>query len=108
MKKSKSAAAPRTESDSMGKIQVPGNRYWGAQTQRSLQNFKIGNERFPREMIKALGLLKKACALTNAELGLLDNAKCKAIVQACDEVISGSLDEDRKSTRLNSSHLGIS
>lgn len=82
----------RTESDSMGKIEVDASKYWGAQTQRSLGNFKIGGERFPREMIRALGTLKKACAQVNNELGLLDDAKTKNIVKAADEVISGQLD----------------
>lgn len=83
----------RVEKDSMGEVQVPKNMYWGAQTQRSLQNFKIGGDRFPREMIRALGVLKKAAAITNAELGLLDPKKAKAIAQAADEVIQGQLDE---------------
>lgn len=83
----------RTEVDSMGEIQVPSDRYWGAQTQRSLQNFKIGGDRFPREMIRALGILKKAAALTNSELGLLDSGKAEFIVKAADEVIAGKLDD---------------
>jgi fumarate hydratase class II len=83
----------RIESDSMGKVEVPVEKYWGAQTQRSLYNFKIGGERFPREMIRALGVLKKACALTNQSLGLLDESKTKAICQAADEVIAGKLDD---------------
>ena len=83
----------RTETDSMGAIEVPANRYWGAQTQRSLQHFRIGGERFPRELIRALGLIKKACALVNQDLGLLDAERSRAIVQAADEVISGQLDE---------------
>ena len=62
----------RIESDSMGEIEVPGDRYWGAQTQRSLQNFRIGGDRFTREMIRALGVVKKASALANEELGTLD------------------------------------
>jgi fumarate hydratase class II len=83
----------RKETDSMGAVEVPADRYWGAQTQRSLEHFKIGGERFPREMIRALGLVKKACALVNRELGLLDPAKAKAITSAADEVIVGALDE---------------
>jgi fumarate hydratase, class II len=83
----------RTETDSMGAIEVPADRYWGAQTQRSLEHFKIGGERFPREMIRALGLIKKACALVNQDLGLLDADRAKAIIQAADEVIAGTLDE---------------
>ena len=83
----------RVEKDSMGEIKVPAARYWGAQTQRSLEHFKIGGDRFPREMIRALGILKKAAALTNHELGLLPNEKFKHIVTAADEVIQGQLDE---------------
>lgn len=83
----------RQESDSMGTIEVESSRYWGAQTQRSLQNFKIGGEKFPREMIRALGILKKACALTNNQLGLLDETKTKNMVAAADEVIAGKLDD---------------
>jgi fumarate hydratase class II len=83
----------RKETDSMGAIEVPADRYWGAQTQRSLEHFKIGGERFPREMIRALGLVKKACALVNRELGLLDGEKARAIISAADEVIAGTLDE---------------
>ncbi len=82
----------RTEKDSMGEIKVPADKYWGAQTQRSLENFKIGGDRFPREMIRALGILKKCAALTNAELGLLPKEKCEVIVKAADEVIQGKLD----------------
>lgn len=92
-KNSTKAAKTRIESDSMGKIEVDASKYWGAQTQRSLQNFKIGGQRFPREFIKAFGTLKKAAAQINNELGLLDSAKTKAIVQAADEVISGKLDD---------------
>jgi fumarate hydratase class II len=83
----------RTESDSMGEIQVPADRYWGAQTERSLVHFKIGGDRFPRELIRALGILKKAAALTNEELGTLSPEKAKWIVQAADEVIEGRLDD---------------
>lgn len=83
----------RTEKDTMGEIQVPADRLWGAQTQRSLQNFKIGGERFPREMIRALGILKKCAAMTNRDLGLLDAKKAKFIIQAADEVIEGKLDD---------------
>ncbi len=83
----------RAESDSMGKIEVATDRYWGAQTQRSLQNFKIGGDHFPREMIRAFGILKKAAAQVNHELGLLDEKKSKSICQAADEVIDGKLDD---------------
>jgi fumarate hydratase class II len=77
----------------MGEIQVPSDRYWGAQTQRSLQNFKIGGERFPREMIRALGTVKKAAALVNSSLGRLPQEKADLICKAADEVIEGSLDD---------------
>lgn len=83
----------RIEKDTMGELQVPTTAYWGAQTQRSLHNFKIGGHRFPREFIKAFGLLKKAAALTNQELAGLEAEKVKWINQACDEVIAGKLDE---------------
>jgi fumarate hydratase class II len=86
--------AVRTETDSMGPIEVPTDRYWGAQTQRSLAHFQIGGDRFPRELIRALGILKKACALVNRDLGLLPANKAKAIVQAAEEVIAGKLDDD--------------
>ncbi|MBL1213007.1 MAG: class II fumarate hydratase [Ignavibacteriae bacterium] len=83
----------RIESDTMGEIEVPADKYYGAQTARSLMNFKIGGERFPREMIRALGILKKAAALTNKELGTLPAEKADLIFQAADEVIEGKLDE---------------
>jgi fumarate hydratase class II len=82
----------RVERDSMGEINVPADRYWGAQTQRSLEHFKIGGDRFPREMIRALGILKKCAAVVNTELGLLPQEKAKHIVSAADEVIKGDLD----------------
>jgi fumarate hydratase, class II len=82
----------RVEKDSMGEINVPADRYWGAQTQRSLEHFKIGGDRFPREMIRALGILKKCAALTNQELGLLPAEKAKPIIEAANEVIKGDLD----------------
>lgn len=84
----------RTERDSMGEIQVPAERLWGAQTQRSIQNFKIGGDRFPREMIRALGILKKCAAQTNRELGLLPAEKAEPIVKAADEVIAGKWDAE--------------
>ncbi len=82
----------RIEKDTMGEVKVPADKYWGAQTQRSIENFKIGGDRFPREFIRALGVLKKSAASTNLELMLLDEKKAKAIMQAADEVIQGSLD----------------
>jgi fumarate hydratase class II len=83
----------RIETDSMGEIQVPVDRYYGAQTARSLMNFKIGGDRFPRELIRALGVLKKAAAMTNKELGTLPAEKADLIVKAADEVIAGALDD---------------
>ncbi len=83
----------RIESDSMGEIKVPKDKYYGAQTARSLMNFKIGGNRFPRELIRALGILKKAAALVNKELGLLPAEKADLIVKAADEVIDGKLDD---------------
>lgn len=83
----------RIEKDTMGEIQVPSDKYYGAQTARSLMNFKVGGDRFPRELIRALGILKKAAALTNKELGTLSAEKADLIVKAADEVIEGKLDE---------------
>ena len=87
--------ATRTERDSMGAIEVPADRYWGAQTERSRTYFAIGGERFrfTRPVIRALGLLKKAAALANAELGALPKEKADLIVRAADEVIAGTLDD---------------
>ena len=82
----------RIESDSMGQVEVAADRYWGAQTQRSLQNFKIGGHRFGRPVIRAFGIVKKAAALTNEQLGKLDATKTALIVRAADEVIAGKLD----------------
>lgn len=83
----------RIEKDSMGTIEVPDDKYWGAQSQRSLRNFRIGTETMPREIIRALGILKKAAALANMESGALDKNVCELIVRAADEVIEGKLDE---------------
>ncbi len=83
----------RAESDSMGSIEVQADRYWGAQTQRSLHHFDIGDDRMPPELIRALGVLKKAAALVNRDLGKLDEEKMRLIGQAADEVISGRLNE---------------
>ncbi|EKJ86651.1 fumarate hydratase, class II [Leptospira meyeri serovar Hardjo str. Went 5] len=77
----------------MGEIEVENSRYWGAQTERSLHHFHIGNDRFPREMIRALGILKKSAALTNRDLGILSLEKTDLIVKAAEEVINGTLDE---------------
>jgi fumarate hydratase class II len=81
------------ESDSMGQIEVPSHVYWGAQTQRSLLHFNIGRDTMPPELIRAFGILKKACALVNQDLGKLPADKTKLIVQAADEVISGILND---------------
>src|SRR3982075_3549621 len=83
----------RIESDSMGQIEVPAHVYWGAQTQRSLLHFNIGRDTMPPELIRAFGILKKACALVNQDLGKLPPDKTKLIVQAADEVISGKLND---------------
>ncbi|REJ75568.1 MAG: class II fumarate hydratase [Acidobacteria bacterium] len=82
----------RIETDSMGEIEVPSDVYWGAQTQRSLHHFNIGFDVMPREMIRALGILKKACAIVNSDLGKLSEEKRDLIVRAADEVIEGKLD----------------
>ena len=83
----------RVEQDSMGQIEVPSDRYWGAQTQRSVQNFKIGSERFPREMIWALGIVKQSVAEVNRDLGLLTPDEAEVIRKATQEVIDGKLDD---------------
>ncbi len=83
----------RIERDTMGEMQVPSDKYYGAQTARSLMNFKIGGDRFPREMIRALGVLKKAAAMANRELGLLPADKADLIEAAAQEVIDGKLDD---------------
>ena len=84
--------AYRIETDSMGEVKVDASKYWGAQTERSLHNFKIGGDKFPSEFIRALGILKKAAAMTNKELGILPADKADLIVRAADEVIAGQLD----------------
>ena len=84
----------RIEKDTMGEMQVPADKYWAAQTQRSVQNFQIGNEKMPLEVVYGFANLKKACALVNNELGRLDDAKTKAIAKACDIVLSGELDDN--------------
>src|SRR5438067_11941854 len=85
-------ARTRIESDSMGKIEVPGNVYWGAQTQRSLLHFDIGKDVMPPELIRAFGILKKACAQVNHDLGKLPADKARLIVEAAEEVIEGRHD----------------
>ena len=87
------ARATRIETDSMGPIAVRADRYWGAQTERSLHHFAIGEDRMPIAVVRALGLLKKAAAAVNRELGLLDVRRAELITRAADEVIAGTLDE---------------
>ena len=83
----------RTETDSFGPIEVPADRYWGAQTERSRQNFRIGQDRMPMPIIRALGIVKLAAAQTNRELGLIDQRRAGAIIRAAREVIDGKLDD---------------
>src|SRR6202012_6287408 len=96
MARSKPSAASgptRTETDSFGPIEVDADRYWGAQTERSRQNFRIGHDRMPMAIIRALGIVKLAAAETNRELGLLDQRRARAISRAAREVIDGQLDD---------------
>jgi fumarate hydratase, class II len=88
------AKGTRTEFDSLGEVQVPANRYWGAQTQRSLEHFNIGNDRMPKEVYHAYGYVKKAAAIVNASSGHLPAWKGELIQRVCDEIISGALDEE--------------
>ena len=82
----------RIERDSMGEVRVPADRYWGAQTQRSYENFRIGTEKMPAEIIRAFAILKKAAALANHRLGKLDGRRLDCIARACDEILAGELD----------------
>ena len=84
----------RIEKDTMGEIKVEKDRYWQAQTQRSLENFPIGDEKMPKELIRGFAYLKKACAIVNNKLNRLDDYKTDAICIACDEVIKGKLDDE--------------
>ena len=93
MARSPKSKATRTETDSFGPIEVPSDRYWGAQTQRSRQNFRIGKDRMPTAIVHALGIVKLASAETNRELGLIDARRAGAIVRAAREVIEGKLDD---------------
>ncbi len=83
----------RTEKDSMGELQVPADKYYGAQTQRSLNNFKINDEKFPREFIRAYAILKKSASLVNSRNNKIDSNLSDAICLAADEAIEGKLDE---------------
>lgn len=80
----------RVERDSMGEMKVPADKMWGASTQRSFENFKIGTEKIPGEMVRAFAILKKACTIVNRKQGLLDAVRAKAIIQACEEVAQGN------------------
>ena len=88
------ASGERTEFDSMGSVAVPADRYWGAQTQRSLIHFSIGTDRMPVEVYRAYGIVKKAAALVNHKAGRLEDWKARVIVQAADETIAGKLDSE--------------
>lgn len=83
----------RKEKDSIGYIEVPADKYWGAQTQRSFQNFKIGGNLMPTEIIRAFAILKKAAAITNHEAGVLPKEKSDLIGKVCDEILKGKLDD---------------
>jgi len=83
----------KIEKDSLGSIKVPDNKYWGAQTQRALNNFKIGKQKMPMEIIRALAIVKKAATLTNNKLGILSSEKCELICKVCDEIYNNKLDE---------------
>src|ERR1700761_5147714 len=87
-------AAVRIESDSMGKVEVPADRYWGAQTQRSIQNFKIGGERMPPALVRALGIQKQAAAKANVALGKLDAKLGEAVVREATEVVDGLMADE--------------
>jgi fumarate hydratase class II len=87
-------SATRKEKDSIGFVDVPADRYWGAQTQRSRENFKIGGQRMPIEIVRAFAILKKAAARTNAALGVLDSAKSDLIGKVADEILAGKLDDE--------------
>lgn len=84
----------RIEKDTMGEMKVPADKYWGAQTERSYENFKIGTETMPHEIIHAFGILKKAAAIANYNMGNLSEEKMKVICAACDEVIDGKLNDN--------------
>ena len=84
----------RTETDSFGPLEVPSDKYWGAQTQRSIMNFPIGWEKQPVAIVRALGVIKKACAMQNKATGKLDAALADAIIQAAGEVIEGKFDDN--------------
>src|SRR5699024_7956229 len=82
----------RIEHDTLGEVKVPADKYWGAQTQRSKQNFPIGQEKMPKEIIKSFAYLKKSTAQANSDLGLMEQIKADAIAYAADQIIDGQLD----------------
>ncbi len=84
----------RTEYDSLGPVQVPADKYWGAQTQRSIENFRIGKEKMPDEVIHAFALLKKAAAIVNSKMGLLEDKLVQPVIQACDEILKGKMNNN--------------
>ena len=83
----------RIEKDTMGEVKVPSDKYWGAQTERSRNNFKIGGQQMPQEVVYGFAYLKKAAAFANHELGVLEQEKADLIAQACDEILEGKLDD---------------
>lgn len=83
----------RIEHDSLGELKVPADKYWGAQTERSHENFQIGKEKMPPEIIRAFAILKYAAAESNQNLGLLDEKKAEAIKTVCDEILAGKLED---------------
>ncbi len=84
----------RVEVDALGAVEVPADRYWGAETQRALEHFAVGTDRFPRAFLRALGLVKKACAVVNRDLGLLDPVKAAAVIDAAEAVAAGRYDDE--------------
>src|SRR5689334_14861114 len=92
-KKRKKSAGTRTESDAFGRLQIPEGKLWGAQTQRSLRNFRIGTERMPIAIVHALGLIKRAAAEVNRDLGSLDRKRAAAIAAVAQDIADGKLDE---------------
>ena len=97
----------RIEHDTMGEVQVPADKYWGAQTQRSRNNFKIGGEKnqMPIEVIRAFAILKKSAAETNMELGVLSEDKAALIAKVCDEILDGTLDDQFPLVVWQTGHL---
>ena len=95
----------RIERDSMGEMKVPADRYWGAQTQRSFENFKIGVEKMPVEIIRAFAVLKKGAALANRRLGRLDETRCNTICTVCDEILAGKLEGHFPLAEIGRAHV---